>query len=231
MLLLRRQFPVRLRCARLAMLVATPLLLLGLLSQVGCSLFGYHGVEEWPSTTVLDEGRYEVRQYEPAAVAMTVVEPGVSNVGNEGFRRLAGYIFGGNEGDTSIAMTAPVVMEQDREGQDIAMTAPVVMEQTDAGWVMAFVLPKAYTAENAPKPNDDRVTITTDPGGLYAIYCFSGWFDRDDLATYTPRLMDWLQANGYRAIGDPHIAGYDPPWTLPWHRRNEVMVEVEAVGE
>lgn len=208
-----------------------PLLALALFPQAGCSLFGVHGVEEWPSTTVIKDGRYEVRQYEPAAVATTVVEPGVKNPGNEGFRRLAGYIFGGNEGDTDIAMTAPVVMEPDAEGADIAMTAPVLMEETDRGWVMAFVLPKEYTAANAPKPNDDRVTITTDPGGLYAIYCFSGFFDRDDLAAYTPRLMDWLDANGYRAIGQPHIAGYDPPWTLPWHRRNEVMVEVEAVVE
>ncbi len=224
--------PLRISAGRLAVLL--PLLALLIFPQAGCSLFGVHGVEEWPSTTVIEDGRYEVRRYEPAAVATTVVEPGVSNVGNEGFRRLAGYIFGGNEGDTDIAMTAPVVMQQDRgtgEGTDIAMTAPVVMEQTDAGWVMAFVLPKGYTAENAPTPNDDRVTITTDPGGLYAIYCFSGFFDKDDLAVYTPRLMDWLQANGYRAIGQPHIAGYDPPWTLPWFRRNEVMVEVEAVAD
>lgn len=208
-----------------------PLLALLLFPQVGCSLFGIQGVEEWPSTTVIEDGRYEVRQYEPAAVAVTVVEPGVKNVGNEGFRRLAGYIFGGNEGGTDIAMTAPVVMEPDAEGTDIPMTAPVVMEQTDAGWVMAFVLPKEYSADNAPKPNDDRVIITTDPGGLYAIYCFTGWFDKDDLGTYTPRLMEWLDANGYRAVGQPHIAGYDPPWTLPWFRRNEVMVEVEAVTE
>ncbi|MFI4860701.1 MAG: SOUL family heme-binding protein, partial [Phycisphaerales bacterium JB063] len=197
---------------------------------------GYHGVEEWPSTTVLEDGRYEVRRYEPAAVAMTVVEPGVEDVGNEGFRRLAGYIFGGNAGNTDIAMTAPVVIEQNRAatgggGTDIAMTAPVVMEQTDAGWVMAFVLPKEYTAENAPTPDDDRVSIATDPGGLYAVYCYSGFFDKDDLAVYTPRLMDWLQANGYRAVGSPHIAGYDPPWTLPWQRRNEVMAEVEKVDE
>ncbi|MEM9414208.1 MAG: heme-binding protein [Planctomycetota bacterium] len=219
------------RRLRLAMLLGLPLVLFAVFSQVGCSLFGYHGVEEWPSTALIEDGRYEVRQYEPAAVAVTVIEPGVDNVGNEGFRRLAGYIFGGNAGDTSIAMTAPVVMEPSGKGEDIPMTAPVVMEQTDAGWVMAFVLPKEYTAENAPTPDDDRVTIATDPGGLYAVYCFSGWFDKDDLATYTPRLMDWLEANGYRAIGEPHIAGYDPPWTLPWFRRNEVMVEVEAVEE
>ncbi|MFI4862367.1 MAG: hypothetical protein ACIAXF_17010, partial [Phycisphaerales bacterium JB063] len=69
-----------------AFLLGLPLLLVLVSSQVGCSLFGYHGVEEWPSTTVLEDGRYEVRRYEPAAVAMTVVEPGVEDVGNEGFR-------------------------------------------------------------------------------------------------------------------------------------------------
>jgi len=226
-----RHLPVRLVKPRFTLAVMLPLLALILFPQAGCSLVGVHGVEEWPSTTLVEEGRYEVRQYEPAAVAVTTIEPGTKNPGNEGFRRLGGYIFGNNEGDTDIAMTAPVVMEPDADGTDIAMTAPVVMEETDAGWVMAFVLPKEYTAETAPTPNDDRVTITTDPGGLYAVYCFSGWFDRHDLAEYTPRLMEWLEANGYRAIGDPHIAGYDPPWTIPWFRRNEVMVEVEKVEE
>ena len=109
---------------------------------------------------------WELRLYEPVVVAETAVDGEFGPGGNEGFRRIAGYIFGGNDGGRKIAMTAPVALERRpgaRDGTKIAMTAPVAQEKTGEGWTVAFVMPSEHTLASLPKPNDPRVTLREVP--------------------------------------------------------------------
>lgn len=211
------------------------LVLVGALAVMtaGCSVFGGRAAPEPAFEVEVRDGDFEIRRYGPMAVAVTAVE-GESYRGavGSGFMRLFDYIQGANEGSSEIAMTAPVLTEpQDgggrAEGAEIAMTAPVLSEETASGWEVAFVLPAEMTAETAPRPTDDRVEIRSVPARRVAAVRFSGFLGADDIARERARLMDWIAARGETAAGPAQAAGYNPPWTLPFLRRNEVIVPLE----
>ena len=127
-------------------------------------------------------------------------------------------------------MTAPVV--QSKAGQKIAMTAPVAQsaESTEvgAGWVIRFFMPAKWTLDTLPRPNDDRVRLTEVPGETLAVLTFTG--DRGPRAVHerTDELLEVLRAHGFEPTGEPAAWFYDPPWTLPFRRRNEIVVPVDA---
>ena len=201
----------------------------------GCSVVGIRTTAEPPYEVVTADGDIEVRQYEPLLIAETFVEDIAQSKltegkefrqsGNSGFRRLAGYIFGGNTSKEEIAMTAPVL--QERRSEEIAMTAPVLQEDRGDGWWMAFVLPEGYTLENAPTPDDDRVTLREVPAKRIATLRYSGRNSPEKMASHEETLRGWLEEKGVRAIGPPLMASFDPPWAIPFMRRNEVQIEVE----
>jgi hypothetical protein len=184
-------------------------------------------VEHARYSIVASDGSIEIRDYAPQIVAETTVAGERDEAIREGFRRLAGYIFGANAPKQKIAMTAPV--EQARQGEKIAMTAPV--EQARAGdanapWRVRFTMPAEYTLETLPQPNDGAVRLTQLPGKRMAAIRFSGVATDADLAENEKKLLDYARAQGLSPKGGAHYAFYDPPWTLPWNRRNEVMVEI-----
>lgn len=170
---------------------------------------------------------FEVRLYEPQVVAETVVEGEFGGGGNEGFRRIAGYIFGGNDGGRKVAMTAPVAQERRpgaREGTKIAMTAPVAQEKSGEGWTVAFTMPSSQTMATLPKPNDPRVTLREVPARRVAAVTFSGTWGAERFDAVAKELLGKLDAAGFAPSGPPSYARYDPPWT-PWFlRKNEVLV-------
>lgn len=171
---------------------------------------------------------WELRLYEPMVVAETAVEGEFGPGGNEGFRRIAGYIFGGNDGGRKVAMTSPVAQERrPREGAKIAMTAPVAQERSGEGWTVAFVMPSEYSLGTLPKPNDPRVTLRTVPARRVAAVSFSGTWGAERFDAAARDLLAKVAAAGLVASGPPVYARYDPPWT-PWFlRRNEVLVPTE----
>jgi hypothetical protein len=136
---------------------------------------------------------------------------------------LAGYIFGGNRRHQSIAMTAPVA--QERTGEKIAMTAPVTPTQSDGAWVVRFTMPGAYSLEMLPEPNDPNVKLRAVAPARFAVIRFSGLASRTNVEAKTAELVDF--ANHLRAVGSASLAQYNPPWTLWFMRRNEVMLEVQ----
>ena len=183
------------------------------------------GTEEPPYTHTRLTHNVEIRHYEERIAAQTTVVGGDESAARSaGFRRLAGYIFGGNHRNTKIAMTAPV---SQHSGEKIAMTAPVSQEAgPDGGSVIRFFMPSAMTMEDLPAPNDDSVVLVTVPAETVAVLRFSG--DRSPAAveSHTKQLLDVLQDNGFKPNGVPTAWFYDPPWTLPFRRRNEVAVAV-----
>ena len=170
----------------------------------------------------------EIRRYGPRIAAETAVVDDEDRARNVGFRRLAGYIFGGNRRDQTISMTAPVSQYSTRGGEQIAMTAPVVQTAgPDRGWVIRFFMPSKWTIETLPTPNDDRVRLVTVPPETVAVLRFSGDRSPKAVAARTAELLKALQDNSVKPTGEADAWFYDPPWTLPFRRRNEIAIPVD----
>ncbi len=195
--------------------------LLGSLLLSACSVFGVRGGTEEPRHRVAERlGNVEIRRYAPRLAAETSVAGDAASARGEGFRRLAGYIFGGNQGRTRIDMTAPVAQSSER----IAMTAPVAQAPDAGGWVIRFFLPASLA--DAPRPNDDRVRIVPVGAETMAVLRFGGVATDAAIASQRATLLATLAGTQWHPAGDPVTWFYDPPWTLPPLRRNEVAVPV-----
>ena len=162
----------------------------------------YSLVTSWESPDI------EIRDYDSRILATTRMTEGQ----NSGFRVLAGYIFGGNENEQEIAMTAPV-----------QRTMPGEQEAE-----MAFVVPRAYSMEELPTPDDSRVEFREEPAYRAAVIRFSGWVNDKKAERYWQTLIAFLEEQGIQPVGDPTLNQYNPPWTPPIMRRNEIIVAVVA---
>ena len=200
------------------------LILIGLLASFTLIGSPALAVEEPKFTLAIRDGPFEIRDYQAAVVAEVTVTGDRREAASKGFRLLAGYIFGGNRRHQSIAMTAPVA--QERAGQKIAMTAPVTQTQQDGAWVVRFTMPSAYSLETLPEPNDPRVHLRVVSPARFAVDRFSGLADKKSVDAKTADLEGSVRAHGLHAIGPASLAQYDPPWTLWFMRRNEVMIPV-----
>jgi hypothetical protein len=198
------------------------------LTLAGCSAFGIRSGTEEPSYRLLAMADgVEIREYAPRIAAETLVQGDADSVRNEGFRRLAGYIFGDNRSQTKIAMTAPVAQASAEKSEKIAMTAPVAQDRDPSGlWRIRFFAPAAMTLETMPVPNDARVTITQLPAQTYAVRRFTGDRSSEAVAPQETLLRESLAKQPWNSAGDALAWFYDPPWTLPFLRRNEVAIPV-----
>jgi hypothetical protein len=197
-------------------------------------------IEEPAFELIEKSGAIELRRYAPYVVAETVVEGELGEASSKGFRVIADYIFGNNrsvraaDGAQKIEMTAPVTVEPASE--KIEMTAPVTVEPLAAAtrdallearrWRVQFVMPREHSLQTLPRPNNPAVDLREVPGGLHAAIVFSGLARERSIGQATDELLAWLDARGYRVIGAPQLARYNPPWTLPFLRRNEVLVSI-----
>jgi SOUL heme-binding protein len=201
-------------------------------------------IEEPKYSVVEKSGSFELRAYAPMVVAETLVDGDLDDASSAGFRRIADYIFGNNTaragGSEKISMTAPVNMAP--KSEKISMTAPVGMQAKTENarlnntrldntrldntnqWRMYFVMPSQYTLETLPKPNNPAVTLSAIPASRMAVLRFSGLAGEEKTAKKTAELLAWLKSKQITPIGEPELARYNPPWTLPFLRRNEVMV-------
>jgi hypothetical protein len=182
-------------------------------------------VEEPAFKTVLQEGAFEIRDYPSLVVAEVTVSGGQKEAASKGFRLLAGYIFGGNKRRQSIPMTAPV--EQAPSSEKIAMTAPVTQIADAGNWIVRFTMPRAYTLDTLPEPNDPKVQLKRLPPERVAVVRFSGLAGKGDVDAKTTELVALTKAHHLGAIGPVSLAQYNPPWTLWFMRRNEVMIPIE----
>ena len=187
--------------------------------------------EEPRYEVIKKEENFEVRRYQPMIIAEVLVAGTLNEASNKGFRQIADFIFGNNEDpikkqSEKIAMTAPGTMEADTSSK-IAMTAPVTMEGSGGAWKMAFVMPSKFTMDTLPKPKNSNVIIKQMPAQQVAVVTFSGWVDEEKLAAQTTRLNEWMAKNGLKSSGTAQLSRYNPPWTLPFWRRNEVWMKLD----
>lgn len=201
----------------------------GVVLLAGCSVFGIRTSEEVSYRVIEEYGQFEIREYDELVVVATDVSAPFDKAGNIAFKRLFGYISGDNVAQTKIAMTAPVMAKERNvpEGEKIAMTSPVIGEKQDMGWRYIFILPAGYTPENAPIPSDPMVKLSVMPSKKVAVLRYSGLRKEKSIRKKSDELVNWIQLRGLTIESKPRSAGYDPPWTLPFFRRNEVMIDVE----
>ena len=181
-----------------------------------CSVVGIRtGTEETRYEVVerIGDG-VEIRRY-PARLAAETTVPGSDGgvARGQAFRRLAGFIFGDN-----------------RPGEKIAMTAPVTTDTDGAAMTMRFFMPAAYSRASLPEPSDPSVRIVELPPATLAVLRFTGSTSPAAVAPRATELDRILAGSTWRATGPPFAMFYDPPWTIPFLRRNEVAVPVATRG-
>lgn len=183
------------------------------------------GIEKAEYQIIEKEGKFEVRQYKPQIVAETVVDADFDEAGNMAFRRLFNYISGENRKKESIAMTAPV--NQKSSSEKIAMTAPVNQQQSEGNYVVSFLMPSKYTMETLPEPLDSSIRLRQIPAQKIAAIRYSGSWSRTKYEQKKILLEEYIRKKGLRITGQDIFARYDPPFQIPFLRRNEVLFEVE----
>ena len=181
-------------------------------------------VEEAEYTLVHKEKNLEVRNYAPHIVAETLVEGAFDQAGSNAFSRLFDYISGNNTASQKIAMTAPV--SQEAEGEKVAMTSPVGQQQVAGQWAVSFMMPATYSLATLPVPKDPAVVLRQVPARTIAAVRYSGFWSEKAYASHKHDLYAWIEKNGYRIVGEPVWARYNPPF-MPWFlRRNEVLIPI-----
>ena len=196
-------------------------------------------IEEPQYDVVFSEDQFEVRHYAPVLIAETVVDGDMDQASNKGFRLIADFIFGNNQlpsstQESKIAMTAPVTITP--QSSKIAMTAPVTVEpqslekniQAANKWRVHFVMPSQYTLANIPKPKNDAVKLKELPRKYFVVLKYSGFNTLSRVQNKTDQAVEWAHKKSFKLIGAPQLSRYNPPWTLPMFRRNEIMVEISA---
>ncbi|MGV8804886.1 MAG: SOUL family heme-binding protein [Polaromonas sp.] len=204
-------------------------------------------VEEPKFEVLAQDGNYEIRKYGAVIIAETLVQGDIGAASEKGFRLIADYIFGNNQAPASvppaaaeqkssekIAMTAPVVAEPVAGSSKIAMTAPVTVEpaadalsiQTASQWRIHFVMPSQYTLASLPKPKNEAVKLRELPPATFAVLSYSGLNTTSRVQEKTEELQRWMASKNIEPLGPPQLARYDPPWTLPMWRRNEIKIEI-----
>lgn len=165
---------------------------------------------EIPSYTVIErQTPFEIRRYEPMIIAEVTVDANRKKSATKGFKLLADYIFGNNQSQT-----------------DMAMTAPVQQQQSEESWIISFVMPSSFSMDTIPTPTNNLVTIKQVPQKTYAVIQFSGWNTDSNVNKNEKRLREFLRQNSLNSTSNPTFAFYDPPFKLPMFRRNEVMLEI-----
>lgn len=184
---------------------------------------GKYGKYETPRYVVEQKiGDAELRNYDSHVLARVTVGGSQRGALTEGFRVLAGYIFGGNEGAQSVAMTSPVT-----QSVTIDMTAPVSQSSEGGSWTVTFMMPSEYTLNDLPKPKSGRVAFEQVPARKMLVLEFSGLAPDARLRRKSGELKQMAQTHAINITGSPVYMFYDDPMTLPWNRRNEVGFIVE----
>ncbi len=182
-------------------------------------------VEQPVYAIATSDGPIETRSYGPIIAAEAELKGERKAAINEGFRLIAAYIFGANKPNIKIAMTAPV---QQQANQKIAMTAPVTQQSDGNTWTVRFIMPSNWSLETLPAPDDARVTLKPVPAKRMLVIRFSGLASDSAIAEKVDELRQYASSHNLTTVGEPLLAFYNPPWTLPFFRRNEVMFELVA---
>ena len=200
-------------------------LLFAVLTWVFCSIV--MAIEEPKYSIVETDDKFELRAYAPMIIAEVSVQGSLKSASNQGFRLIADYIFGNNIASNGekqkVAMTAPVTVQAQPKLLNVTQQGGAQEQE----WKVHFVMPSEYSMSALPKPNNPKVKLKEVSERYYASLRFAGMTGEKKVARKTKELQEWMATKNLTAKGQPELARYNPPWTLPFARRNEVLIEVE----
>ena len=200
-------------------------LLFAVLTWVFCSIV--MAIEEPKYSIVETDDKFELRAYAPMIIAEVSVQGSLKSASNQGFRLIADYIFGNNIASNGekqkVAMTAPVTVQAQPKLLNVTQQGGAQEQE----WKVHFVMPSEYSMSALPKPNNPKVELKEVSQRYYASLRFAGLTGEKKVAHKTKELQEWMATKNLTAKGQPELARYNPPWTLPFARRNEVLIEVE----
>ena len=182
--------------------------------------------EEAPYKVIKTDDIFELREYPPQILAEIIIEGNLEGAGNKAFRPLFRYISGDNKSRGKIAMTAPV--SQEPRGEKISMTAPVSQQSVQGKWAVSFMMPTSYTMETLPTPDDPNIKLRQVPAHRVAAVRYSGFWSEEKYLLNKEKLVKWIKDKRYTVTGEPVWARYNPPFTLWFMRRNEILIPVAA---
>lgn len=185
--------------------------LISIMMLSGCSVFGKSNVEIAPYKVLEKENNLELRHYDRLVLVTTAMPKGMDSQNNP-FRKLFSYISGKNGATQSIPMTAPVFMDQSDSTTES----------------MSFVLPKDFTMKTAPIPQDPTVKLEEITNYTVATITFSGTLKQKNIEKNKDILENWIKRKEFKIIGAVKAAGYNPPFTIPAMRRNEILIPVKS---
>ena len=183
-------------------------------------------IEEARYKVLEKDNKFEIRDYAPYILAETIVDGDLEEAGNKAFNRLFRYISGDNRSRKKVAMTAPV--SQQPMGEKIKMTAPVGQRRVQEKWAVSFMMPASYTLKTLPEPEDPNITLRQVPARRMASVRYSGFWSEKRYLRYKLELESWIQERGLTVVGDPIWARYNPPFTLWFLRRNEILIPIDT---
>lgn len=161
----------------------------------------------------------EIRNYSPMIVAQVNIAGERESAIKDGFRILADYIFGNNTTNTPNT-------ENQNQNQKIAMTAPVMQQKQNSSWLISFIIPKKYNLGTIPKPNNNKILIKQIPAKTYIAIKFSGSHSAQNILNSKNILENQIKKTAIKTLQNPTYAFYNPPWTIPFMRRNEIIWEI-----
>ncbi|SEU23340.1 SOUL family heme-binding protein [Stigmatella erecta] len=207
--------------------------LAGVLAWAGKRVFSERAAEQPVYESLGEQDGVELRQYPALAVAATRVEGTFAPSVEEGFHRLAGYIFGSNLKKESFDPAAPEVLQHrywTPEAQRLEMTAPVFFQRQDEAWRMTFVMPSEFTLESLPVPIDSRIRLEAVAPKRMAALRFSGRATEEAVKAWTAELLERLHRQRLHPVGEPLLAQYNSPLMPPFLRKNEILIEVRLAA-
>jgi hypothetical protein len=171
-------------------------------------------IEEPRFTVLVSEPPFEVRRYAAFTVAQTQIQGDFDAASRSGFRRIASYIFGDN------------VQADVGSQRKISMTAPVTVAPETNGWRVQFVMPSAENVQTLPQPLNPQIQLRPVPEHDAVSVRFSGFTTQASIQEQTDRLRVWATSKNLKLSPTAQVARYDDPFTLPWNRRNEILIDL-----
>jgi hypothetical protein len=172
-------------------------------------------IEEPAYQVLVSDAPFEHRRYSGFVVAETILSGDFDSASQTGFRRIAAYIFGDNTADAG-------------KSRKISMTAPVTVSPAESGWKLHFVMPSQEKLDSLPRPNNAQINLRKVGEHEVVAIRFSGWTTAASIRENTEKLQQWASARNLTLAGVPQVARYNDPFTLPWRRRNEILIEVSG---
>jgi len=170
-------------------------------------------IEEPAYQILVSDAPFEHRRYAGFVVAETVLSGDFDSASQTGFRRIAAYIFGDNTAQAG-------------KSRKISMTAPVTVSPAESGWKLHFVMPSQEKLDSLPRPNNAQINLRKVGEHEVVAIRFSGWTTAASIRENTEKLQRWASTRQLTLSGVPQVARYNDPFTLPWRRRNEILIEV-----